>query len=716
MGARGSRLSLIQSNDALRRIREWLPGIDFELVPFSSPGDRDRQTDLKVSPADFFTRDLDEAVRGGVLDLALHSAKDLPEPLSEGLDWCWIPWREDPRDALILAPGRRVDSLPASPVIGVSSERREAWCRARFPNAVLSPVRGNIEDRLALLDEGKYDALLMAGAALARLNLSGRVTEWISLEELPVPAGQGYLAMTFRRGDPAVTALRNLMIKAVRFVGAGVGNDGLCTLAGAAELASAEVCLYDVLMDERLLEYLPRHAKRVFVGKRAGNHAWTQDRICQLISDSARRGLRVVRLKGGDPGLFGRLAEELEELDRWQIPYRVLPGVSSLTAATTGTGMLLTRRGLSRGFTAMTPRAEGGAMASVTSETRAALPLVFFMAGKVSDEVARQLLGEGRSPETPAALVSNAGADDERVVQTTLGELACVTGGVLSGEAPGLLIVGDIVRFASKHDHGALAGCRVLLTCSESLQDRAAQRVLDFGGRPIRRPLIRLVPLSSAREQLGQVKHYDALVLTSPASVRCFLELLEDQQVDRRRLPCLMACGPGTARELARAGLFADYAPDRDFGAEGLIQELKKRGISGTKILRLRSDKAGSDLAEALRGLGAEVVDCILYANEPIAHGLLPEYDAIFFASASAVERFVEVWGIGALAGKRVVVIGQPTAEALRKAGREPDITGFEATVNGAIEALASRCVEEQMLFRSGSTPDVDSGIQSGDR
>ncbi len=688
---------MAQSADALGRIGSWLPGVAFEQVPCSSPGDRDRQTDLRASPADFFTRDLDEAVLDGRLDLAIHSAKDLPEPVPDGLDWCWLPWREDPRDALVLAPGRRVEDLPSAPVIGVSSERREAWCRKRFPGAVLRPVRGNIEDRLAQLDAGSYDALLMAGAALVRLNLSARVTAWLSLEELPVPAGQGALAMTFRVGDPAMTALRDRMVKAVCFVGAGVGSAGLCTLAGAAELAAADVCLYDSLMDEALLHLLPARAERVFVGKRSGKQAVTQDRLSLLISAYARRGLRVVRLKGGDPGLFGRLAEELQELDRWRLPCRIVPGVSSLTAATTGTGMLLTRRGVSRGFTVMTPRAEGGTLASVDAGARAALPLVFFMAGQVTDQVAGQLLQDGWLPDTPVAQVSDAGADDERVAQTTLGELARAPGGAAAGDAPSLLIVGEIVRHALTHDRGALAGRRVLLTCSEALQERAARRVTDFGGRPIRRPLVRLVLRAEARPLLCSVAQFDAVILTSPSAVSCFIEGLAAAQVDRRRLPGLVACGPGTAAELQQAGLFADVTPARDFGAEGLIAGLRERGIGGRRLLRLRSDQAGDGLGAGLQALGAEVTDCVLYDNIPIHYDTLPAFDAAFFSSASTVEAFMNAWGAGRLDGKLVTAIGQPTAAALRRMCREPDAIGGEATVDGAIEALATHCVRLRM-------------------
>ncbi len=669
----------------------------FELVSLSSPGDRDRQTDLRASPADFFTRDLDEAVLEGRLDFAIHSAKDLPDPMPAGLDWCWLPWREDPRDALILAPDCRVSDLSAFPVIGVSSERRELWCRTHFPDAILKPVRGNIEDRLAQLDAGAYDALVMAGAALIRLKREDRVTKWISLDDLPVPAGQGILAITFRAGDPAMEALRNLMVKAVRFVGAGVGSEGLCTLAGAAELAAADICLYDSLMDAGLLKHLPTHAEAIFVGKRASKHAVPQDRISTQLVDYARRGHRVVRLKGGDPGLFGRLAEELQELDQWKFPCRIVPGVSSLTAATTGTGMLLTRRGVSRGFTVMTPRAEGGAMAAVDAGTRAAFPLVFFMAGKIIRAVAEQLLEEGRPVDTPVAQVFNAGAEDELVVRMTLGELMHELAPTAMSEAPNLLIVGEIVTHELTHHRGALAGCRVLLTCSEALQDRAARRVIDLGGRPIRRPLVRLVARAEAQATLRTVPQFDAVIITSPCAARCFVEGLSAEQVDRRRLPGLVACGPGTAAELNKAGLFPDVLPERDFGAAGLLASLREQGIEGHRLLRIRSDRAGEGLANALRSLGAEVSDCVLYENLPVHYDALPEFDAVCFSSASTVETFLSAWGVEGLFGKRVTVIGLPTAAALLQASREPDAIASEATIESAIEALAAQCVQGQM-------------------
>ncbi|MCL2104517.1 MAG: hydroxymethylbilane synthase, partial [Kiritimatiellaeota bacterium] len=252
VGTRGSQLSLIQTQDALDKLAALFPELAFEVVPFTTVGDRDLKTDLRDSPADFFTRELDDAVREGRVDFAVHSAKDLPDPVPEGLDWFWLPWREDPRDAWILPKGMRneelgirnqgdvTESIPHSSFlipnsrirVGISSVRREAYCRKRFPNAVMKPVRGAIPDRLAQLDAGDFDAILMAGAALNRLGLAGRVTEWVPLDALPVPPGQGYLAVTFRQGAPLMTRLRSYFVKAVRFVGGGGGGAAYCTLGG----------------------------------------------------------------------------------------------------------------------------------------------------------------------------------------------------------------------------------------------------------------------------------------------------------------------------------------------------------------------------------------------------------------------------------------------------------------------------------------------------
>ncbi len=693
VGTRGSRLALVQTQDALDKLAALFPSIGFEVLPVTTPGDRDLTTDLRESPGDFFTRDLDDSLREGRIDLAVHSAKDLPDPVPADLDWFWLPWREDPRDAWILPAGKTFDDLPASPVVGVSSDRREACCRVRFPHAVMRPIRGTIPARLEQLDAGDFDAILMAGAALNRLGLSERVTEWVPLSELPVPEGQGYLAVTFRLGDPVWTRLRSYFVKAVRFVGAGVGSAEFCTWGGVKDLQQADVCLYDVLMDVQLLAFLPEHAERVFVGKRCGDHTVMQPEITALITRYVRQGKRVVRLKGGDPGLFGRLAEETDELDRLALPYRVRAGVSALMVATTGTGMLLTRRGVSRGFAALTPRAEGGAVAGVALDVRRRLPLVLFMSVKVAGDMARQLLDEGWEAATPAAIVFNAGADDEAVFRTTLAGLR--DGGAVSfdTDAPGLLVIGSAAAGAFRRDTGALRGCRVLVTCSEALLAKAATRVVDFGGVPLLRPLIRLTPHAGALEAVTRVASYDWAVLTSPSAVHFFMKLVREAGTDLRRLPKLMACGPGSVAAFHGYGLSPELSPPMDYSAEGLAELLKGQDFHGQRVLRLRSEKAGAWLADVLRLTAATVDDVQLYTNEPVTYPDLPAFDAVFFASASAVEAFMAQASKETLQGKTVVTIGRPTSATLLSFGREPDVVAAEATVDGAIESLARHWV-----------------------
>jgi len=433
-GTRPSSLALTQTRAALDRLEGLLDGVEFEMVPIASIGDTDRTTDLRESPADFFTRELDAALLRGEIDLAVHSAKDLPEPLPEGIEAFWLPWREEPRDVLILSRDRKISGLPAHPVIGVSSERRADYGKKRFPSGIQKNIRGNIEERIAQVDDGTYDIVVMAAAALIRLGLTHRITEWIPLDELEVPEGQGYLAITLRKGEPS--------------------------------------------------------------------------------------------------------------------PLRTL----------------------------------------------------FPMIGK-----------------------------------------------------------------------------RILLTCSKALQEKAATAVREKGGQPIPYPLIRL---GCKRGILPHYAEYDWVIITSPSAVQC----LEKTGSEKTKW---MVCGRGTATELSRIGIEADAQPESDFSAEALVELAKKTFKPGDKVLRLRSDKAGLLLAEALRETGAVVVDAVLYGNTPIQHDSLPEFDAVFFASSSAVDSFVGQWNIQSLENKAICAIGKPTFQTLKKYTIQLDALAREATVSGAIEALA---------------------------
>ena len=681
VGTRSSALARLQTQAVLDRLQAILPAVVFETLHVYAPGDVDLQTDLRQSPPDFFTQPLDTGLLEGEIDLAVHSAKDLPDPVPEGLDWFWMPDAGDRRDVLI-------GSLEPK-VIGVSSERRAAYAEVRFPGAVCRSVRGTIEERLRQLDEGRYDLLIMAGVALQRLGQDARIAEWIPLGALTPPEGQGALAVTFRQGDRRIEAIRDLFVKAAVFAGAGIGG-GSITLDGIRALQSAEVCLYDALLDETVLAHLPPTAQRVYVGKRQGAHSQPQEEINRLLCDHVRRGRCVVRLKGGDPSIFGRLAEEVEALEAFGLASRVLPGISAMQVAAADTGILLTRREVARGFAVMTPRQSGGVLAPVGADARAALPVVFYMAVAAAPAIATELLADGAAAATPCALVFGAGSDQEQVVRATLatlpGTLAAVDAAIRS--LPGLFIVGEIARYGFNTALGALGGRRILLTCSEDLMPKAVQAVQDLGGRPVVRPLIRLELLPDAVASLRQIEQFDWIALTSPAAVRCFQTLLRQERIDLRRVPRIMATGRGSARALEEIGLACDLYPESDSSADGLLA-VAAPVVRGKRVLRLRSEKAGSALADGLRKHQAEVEDVVLYANRTVPYAASPAFDAVFFASASAVEAFLSQWGREPLNGKTILTMGRPTADALAAHGLTADVTGSDATVEGVIASLA---------------------------
>jgi uroporphyrinogen-III synthase len=285
-----------------------------------------------------------------------------------------------------------------------------------------------------------------------------------------------------------------------------------------------------------------------------------------------------------------------------------------------------------------------------------------FMAVNVAEEEANKLIASGMDAQTPCAFVFEAAGENEKVVTATLSTVGKVKRP--KGNPPGLFIVGSPAKKVWPR-LGLYAGRRVLLTCSETMMDNARIKVEDRGGKPIEHSLIKLIASKNLKDLLKDRWHdaFDGIVLTSPSAVRIFFESCE---CDRRDLPeIFFTCGSGTDAELRKHGIKSDVVPKEDFSANGLIAEIKKLNLKGNKILRLRSAKAGSDVAKALRKAGAEVVDLVLYDNVHETHTSLPEFDDVFFASASGVESFLAQYGEKKLRGKGIYVMGKPTLSAL---------------------------------------------------
>jgi uroporphyrinogen-III synthase len=237
----------------------------------------------------------------------------------------------------------------------------------------------------------------------------------------------------------------------------------------------------------------------------------------------------------------------------------------------------------------------------------------------------------------------------------------------------------------------------VLLTGSEAIQDAEADLVNDYGGIAVQRPLIRLVSDPVVLDALQRLSAFDWITLTSPSAVRCLLDVMRRDGLDLRTLPKIMVAGSGTGKELGRHALRADLMPSGRFSAESLVAAARDVLAPEARVLRLRSDKAGPELADALRELGATVEDRVLYRNARIHYDRLPGFDAVFFASTSAVEAFEALWGVAPLAGKLVVAIGKPTVRALEARKVAVTLVSPEATVEAGLTALAQLCVCQRL-------------------
>ncbi|MFM1549278.1 MAG: uroporphyrinogen-III C-methyltransferase [Lentisphaeria bacterium] len=308
-----------------------------------------------------------------------------------------------------------------------------------------------------------------------------------------VPAGWDWFTadatetvISFPRNDNVWSRIRSLFVKAVAFVGAGPGHADYCTVMGIKALQDCDLCYYDALASPRLLEHLPPTAQAIYVGKRGGAYSVERDALEMMMVEACREGQRVVRLKGGDPGVFGRLTQELQALEKWGLPYRVVPGVSSMTMATTGTGMLLTSRGISRGFSVTTPRLASGDAGIPGADELRQSPILFFMAVGKTHSIAAELIADGRAAEEPATMVFGAGTANESSIHGTLATIGDLVENQSRGR-PGLLVVGPLANRANLYCRdGALGGQHVLLLrpAGDAL-NRAVVATHDLGGVPV---------------------------------------------------------------------------------------------------------------------------------------------------------------------------------------------------------------------------------------
>jgi uroporphyrinogen III methyltransferase/synthase len=491
---------------------------------------------------------------------------------------------------------------------------------------------------------------------------------------------------------------------AVYLVGAGPGDPELLTLRGRRLLEHADVVVYDRLGTEALLPLCRPGAELVDAGKAPGRAALTQEEIGATLVAHARRGRTVVRLKGGDPFVFGRGGEEVQACAAAGVPCAVVPGVTSAVAAPAVAGIPVTHRGVATSFTVVTGHedpAKNEEQTDWAALARVPGTLVILMGMGRLERIAAALMAAGRPADQPAAAVQWGTTPRQRTVLATLGTLprACAAQGV---GAPAVVVVGDVagLRLGGARG-GPLAGRRVVVTRARAQASDLAATLRALGAEVVELPVIRIVPVAQSPEidaALAAIGGYDVVVLTSANGVDCLFDRLAERGRDARSLPAgatVVAIGPATAARLEAHGVRPDVVPER-FVAEGILEALAGHDLAGRSVLVARAREARRELVEGLRARGARVDEVALYdtvaapaSREEIEAALSSDY--LTFTSSSTVRNFIGLLdgeGRRRAAALRVVTIGPVTSAAARAAGLPVHAEAEEFTVPGLVAAL----------------------------
>lgn len=782
IGSRKSRLALVQTEIVKRKIEEAFPEVRAEIVEMSTKGDELLDRSLtSFGGKGVFTKELEEALINGEIDLAVHSAKDMPMEFPEGLGIGAVLKRESAEDVLVTRDGTRLFDLKPGSVVGTSSLRRELQIKKVNPLVQIRMIRGNVLTRLRKLSEGQYDAIVLAAAGLKRLALpdSGEYHyEFLDRSVCLPAAGQAILAVESRGGHlkevldaihdaeaavslyaeraylsaiggscnaPAAayswlegdilhmevlfapdgrhlkkasgsrtTGLcpgqaealgRELAAKLcqgkVWLAGAGPGDRNLVTNRCLSCIREADVIVYDSLATDSLLNEAGRDAELIYAGKRASSHHLKQEETNALLIRMAKEGKKVVRLKGGDPFIFGRGGEEAQELLEAGIEYEIVPGVSSCYGAPAYAGIPVTHRDHASSFHVITGHEGNHKEKNVLDYATLAKEegtLVFLMGLKNLPNITTSLVENGKNPDTPAAVIQEGTTSRQKVAVGTLRDIVwkAESAGI---RTPAITVVGDVVSLREEiawYGKGALAGVRVLVTGTEKMAEQQ-RRVLEAeGAEVISFSLIHTEPLITRELQTAMetLDRYSWAVFTSGNGVDIFFDYLLACGKDIRCLAGLRfaVIGEGTKQVLAAKGIQADFVPTK-YSSRDLSKEWVPTLNKEDQVLLLRAQEASSELNRALEKAG------ILYEPLTVYHTavderkseelnrILPQVDYVTFASASAVKAFASMTDGKSMAAK-AVCIGPVTAEAAAAAGIPVHRSAVEYTAEGIRDVL----------------------------
>lgn len=876
IGTRKSKLAVRQTEIVREQILKAFPEAEIELVPIITQGDK--QLDIPLASfggKGVFIRELEEALVQERIDMAVHSAKDMPMEFREGLCLGAVLEREDPRDVLVTCNGIAANDLPQGSVIGTSSLRREIQIRNKNSSLEIRLLRGNVQTRLEKLRKGEYDGILLAAAGLKRLGLLGAeeeavmgglksghrpgtaiykmddlYVEYLEPEQFVPAAGQGAMAVEIRCGDKnlwrvmealncprtaqalqgersllslmgggcnapcgvlctneggcltmramyardgitpvyhelsienvgllgrqancrgrsgragedkmgltgakaikaglageretgqvisversdsigvaktertddvgvnfeeqnpirqaenlARAMARKLKYQPVSLVGAGPGSMELVSMKAMDCVKHADVIVYDHLIPGSLLNYARLDAELIYAGKCASNHHMTQADITELLIKMAEDGKYVVRLKGGDPFVFGRGAEEAEGLRQRGIPFEIVPGISSCYSVPAYAGIPVTCRGISSSFHVITGHeGEGKQKQDVDYSVLASCSgtLVFLMGLGKLEEIANSLMKYGKSRDVPAAVVSCGTTSRQKQVVSTLGGIAeAVKEQNLA--APAVFVIGEAAGLSERLNwqrKGPLSGCKVMVTGTRSMAEQQRKVLESQGAECIAVSLIeaRMLWTKDTERALKSVKDYQWLVFTSRNGVQMFFEGMKRLGQDLRNLTGvkIAAIGRETAQGLKERGMFYDFIPTA-YSSEVLAREWIPTLHSNDRVLLLRAFEGSEVLTKELAKAKIDYWEAPLYENwtdlrrKEELNRLAGEVDYVTIASSSAARALmsmaehVEDWP------SRMISIGPVTTRASEKAGLPVYATASEYTASGMADMI----------------------------
>ncbi len=496
----------------------------------------------------------------------------------------------------------------------------------------------------------------------------------------------------------------------VYLVGAGPGDYRLISMKAVDCLKMADVVVYDRLADDRILRWAPENAEYIYVGKASSNHTMKQEDINQLLVDKAKEGKCVVRLKGGDPFVFGRGGEEGLLLRKNNLPFEIVPGITSAISVPAYAGIPVTHRAVATSFAVVTGHEDPTKGKSNMRWEHLATgvdTLVFLMGVANLPHITSKLIENGRSADTPAAVIRWGTKPEQRTLITTVGKAAedVAKNGI---KPPAIFIVGEVVKLRDSLQwfdnlsQRPLFGKRILVTRARSQASKLTAKLENLGAEVLEAPAISMADpadnYAALDKAIGHVADYHWLIFTSANGVERFFARLFKSGKDARALGYakIAAIGSATAEKLKQYGLVADVIP-QEYRAEGVVEALKGKLPPHAKILIPRAEEAREVLPDTLREMGAEVEVAPAYRTvcgqvdgEALAAELKEgRIDLVTFTSSSTVKNLVNIIGSAeVLKDVKTACIGPVTADTAKSLGVEPDIIAKEYTIDGLVEAI----------------------------